>query len=139
MDGSLCVLVWLQTLLNMTIPFTHSENYVDLDRRFHVLYPGEEEPRSRKRLPIPDLRFEQTYLHRIRDCLHIQPSPATVPSEDGDYVSATNVVPLLTSSQQVIKIDWKSIAYVTLRDQVLMPMLQGILWWVALPTKSTLR
>ena len=46
--------------------------------------------RSRSHLPLPDMRFEQTYLASIKDA---------------------------TNSQ---------VAYITIRDQVLMPLLQGI-------------
>lgn len=98
---------------------------------WHAKYLNEEEFKPRRKLPIPDLRFEQTYLSRIRSCLRIEPQTAPI-SEDGDYVAATHVVPLINPSQQVISVDWCTVAYITLRDQVMMPLLQGILWLVVL-------
>ncbi|KAH7886922.1 hypothetical protein F5I97DRAFT_1936517 [Phlebopus sp. FC_14] len=104
---------------------------------------NEEETSLRRRLPIPDLRFEQTYLTRIHACLHIEPISedpedsekklvcSTVGSEEETaYVATTHVSPLVNSAQQVTRIDWGQVAYITLRDQVLMPLLQGILWGV---------
>jgi len=126
------VLPW-ETLLDfaqarMPNLFTDPSGYIRTDYGLHL--DLEEEPRPRK-LPIPDLRFEQTYLRRIRGCLHIEPQTAPI-SEDGDYVAVTHVVPLINPSQQVISIDWWNVAYITWRDQVMMPLLQGILWWVVL-------
>lgn len=111
--------------------FTDSSGYIRTDYDLHAKHLDEEEPRPRRKLPIPDLRFEQTYLSRIRGCLHIEPQTAPI-SEDGDYVAVTHVVPLINPSQQVISIDWWNVAYITWRDQVMMPLLQGILWWVVL-------
>lgn len=50
-------------------------------------------PRSKQFPPLPDLRFEQSYLASIRD--------------------ATS---------------WQMVAYITLRDQLFMPLTQGLLW-----------
>ncbi|KAL4066981.1 hypothetical protein V8B97DRAFT_1978863 [Scleroderma yunnanense] len=109
---------------------TDSDDYIPADYRFHAQYLDQEEQRPRRRLPIPDLRFEQTYLSRIRGCLHIEPQSHAPTGEDGDYAAVTHVVPLINPSQQVISVDWQNVAYITLRDQVLMPLLQGMLWGV---------
>jgi hypothetical protein len=93
---------------------------------------------TRKRLPIPDLRFEQVYLKRIQDCIHIQQDvkekgreqPVEADTGDTEYTACTHVTPLLNSSQQVVRVDWGKIAYITLRDQVMMPLLQGMLWGI---------
>jgi hypothetical protein len=50
-------------------------------------------PRSKQFPPLPDLRFEQSYLASIRD--------------------ATS---------------WQKVAYITFRDQLFMPLTQGLLW-----------
>ncbi|KAF9234247.1 hypothetical protein BU15DRAFT_90035 [Melanogaster broomeanus] len=96
-----------------------------------------EEASSRRRLPIPDLRFEQTYLKRIQACIHIESrqetnllQPAVAEVEEATYAAATHVAPLINSSQQVVRVDWGGVVYITLRDQVLMPLLQGMLWGV---------
>lgn len=102
-------------------------------------FPDIEEPSTRKRLPIPDLRFEQVYLKRIQDCIHIESIardvkekgpelPVEVETEDIGFASATHTRPLVNSTQQVVRVDWGKVVYITLRDQVMMPLLQGMLW-----------
>ena len=114
------------------------------DSRDHLpdypLYPHDIEQdvyTPRKRLPIPDLRFEQVYLKRIQDCIHIGPRdvkekgkvlPGVVEIDDTDFTSSTHTTPLINSSQRIVRIDWGRIFYITLRDQVMMPLLQGMLW-----------
>ncbi|KAG1823431.1 uncharacterized protein BJ212DRAFT_1444586 [Suillus subaureus] len=94
------------------------------------------ETAHRIRLPIPDIRFEQTYLSRVQTCLHVEEiagkgggvdSPL---STDDSLTAATHVSPIITSSQQITRIDWGKLAWVTVRDQVIMPLLQGMLWGV---------
>ncbi|KIJ61566.1 hypothetical protein HYDPIDRAFT_115728 [Hydnomerulius pinastri MD-312] len=107
----------------------------------HAHHVDHEEQSSRRRLPIPDLRFEQTYLSRIRTCIHIesaaqgakekQKEPTeSAEEEEATYIAATHVNPLINSSQQVVRVDWGKVAYITLRDQVMMPLLQGMLWGI---------
>jgi hypothetical protein len=50
-------------------------------------------PRSKQFPPLPDLRFEQSYLASIRDAS-----------------------------------SWQMVAYITFRDQLFMPLTQGLLW-----------
>lgn len=50
-------------------------------------------PRRPQMPPLPDMRFEQSYLASIKDCA-----------------------------------GWQGVAYVTVRDQVLMPFVQGTAW-----------
>jgi len=50
-------------------------------------------PRKPQMPPLPDLRFEQSYLSSIKDAK-----------------------------------DWKVVTYITIRDQVLMPLVQGLAW-----------
>jgi hypothetical protein len=90
----------------------------------------------RIRLPIPDIRFEQTYLSRVQTCLHVEEiagrgggadSPS---SSDDSFTAATHVSPVITSSQQITRVYWGKLAWITIRDQVIMPLLQGMLWYV---------
>ncbi|KAH8828639.1 hypothetical protein DL96DRAFT_1428176, partial [Flagelloscypha sp. PMI_526] len=61
------------------------------------------------RLPaVPDLRFEQTYIKSIQPFVKVQRKPHGK-GEDVD-------------------IRWGRVSYVTIRDQVLSPFLQGALW-----------
>ncbi|KAH7925079.1 hypothetical protein BV22DRAFT_1129278 [Leucogyrophana mollusca] len=101
-------------------------------------------PAPRKRLPIPDVRPEQVYLSRIRSCLHIEPRPSSVEEKEkigpvapvledeerAAYTAATHVSPLVDSSQQITRIDWGKLSWITVRDHVIMPLLQGIVWGV---------
>ncbi|EIW78421.1 hypothetical protein CONPUDRAFT_145659 [Coniophora puteana RWD-64-598 SS2] len=96
----------------------------------------EHQPHHRKRLPIPDLRFEQTYLNRIKSCIHYE-SPRTekgkqkeIP-QDEDFKAGIHAVPLVDSSRIIARIDWGGVAWITLRDQVIMPLIQGMVWGVA--------
>lgn len=57
---------------------------------FSILRPT---PRRPQMPPLPDMRFEQSYLASIKDCA-----------------------------------GWQSVAYITARDQVLMPFVQGTVW-----------
>ncbi|KAG2059676.1 hypothetical protein BDR06DRAFT_949051 [Suillus hirtellus] len=90
----------------------------------------------RIRLPIPDIRFEQTYLSRVQTCLHVEEiagrgggvDPPS--STDDSFTVATHVIPVITSSQQITRVDWGKLAWITVRDQVIMPLLQGMLWGV---------
>ncbi|KAF9225851.1 hypothetical protein BS17DRAFT_765606 [Gyrodon lividus] len=125
--------------------FIDSHNYVYSfpDHPSHPRNIEHEEASSRRRLPIPDLRFEQTYLKRIQACIHIEPAtkevkekekefvqPEWAEVEGATYAAATHVTPFINSSQQVVRVDWGKLAYITLRDQVMMPLLQGMLWGV---------
>ncbi|KAG0697597.1 hypothetical protein DFH29DRAFT_945423 [Suillus ampliporus] len=90
----------------------------------------------RTRLPIPDIRFEQTYLSRVQTCLHVEQvagrgGDVGLPlSIDDPFIAATHVSPVITSSQQITRIDWGKLAWITVRDQIIMPLLQGMLWGV---------
>ncbi|KAH7908379.1 hypothetical protein BJ138DRAFT_1157800 [Hygrophoropsis aurantiaca] len=102
---------------------------------------------QRKRLPIPDLRFEQIYLSRIRSCLHIEPRSSSSKEKEKEhdpvidlaspenqakavYAAATHASPLVDSSQEITRIEWGNVAWITVRDQVIMPLLQGMVWGV---------
>ncbi|KAF8137472.1 hypothetical protein EV363DRAFT_1254274 [Boletus edulis] len=124
----------------MTTLDSHDYVHVPPDYPFHPDIEHEESS-TRKRLPIPDLRFEQVYLKRIQDCIHIEPvarnvkekgreQPAEVDTDDSEFATVTHATPLINSSQQVVRVDWGKIAYITLRDQVMMPLLQGMLWGI---------
>ena len=108
------------------------------------------------RLPaIPDLRFEYSYLRSIRPYVSVE-RISSVPesrstmnielAEEHGYVSLgaegkekemseedehTVFEPYPTSvagPREIIHIQWQKIAWVTVRDQVISPFLQGALW-----------
>ncbi|KAG8216846.1 hypothetical protein J3R82DRAFT_7106 [Butyriboletus roseoflavus] len=118
-----------------------SHDYVHVlpDYPFHPSDIEHEAYSPRKRLPIPDLRFEQVYLKRIQDCIHIEPvardvrergreQSVVVDTEDTEFTTSTHVTALINSSQRIARVEWGKIVYITLRDQVVMPLLQGMLW-----------
>ncbi|KAH0826602.1 hypothetical protein J3R83DRAFT_4963 [Lanmaoa asiatica] len=120
---------------------SHDYVHVPPDYPFDPHDIEHEEYGPRKRLPIPDLRFEQIFLKRIQDCIHIEPvardvkekgreQPVVIDTEDTEFTTSTHVTPLINSSQQIVRVDWGKIAYIALRDQVMMPLLQGMLWGV---------
>ncbi|KAM0711218.1 hypothetical protein Q7P35_001957 [Cladosporium inversicolor] len=67
-------------------------------------------PRKPQMPPLPDLRFEQSYLASIKDAR-----------------------------------DWKVVTYITMRDQIFMPLVQGMAWtlivsgWRHMNRSSTLK
>ncbi|KAI5123226.1 hypothetical protein M0805_001315 [Coniferiporia weirii] len=61
---------------------------------------------------IPDMRFEQSYLKSI--ALHVKTRRV---DEDGPI--------------EVVGIDWRKVAWITARDQLISPLLQGAVWGVA--------
>lgn len=118
---------------------SHDYIHIPPDYPFHPPDIEREEYSPRKRLPIPDLRFEQVYLKRIQNCIHIEPvarnvkekgreHPAEADLEDTEFTTSTHATSLINSSQQIVRVDWGKIAYITLRDQIMMPLLQGMLW-----------
>lgn len=111
-------------------------DFPDHIRRKHGELNEGLEAGHRIRLPIPDIRFEQTYLSRVQTCLHVEEiagrgggvDPPS--STDDSFTVATHVIPVITSSQQITRVDWGKLAWITVRDQVIMPLLQGMLWCV---------
>ncbi|CAE6451787.1 unnamed protein product [Rhizoctonia solani] len=99
-------------------------------------------------LPIksfPDLRFEQAYLLALKPFVHIQADePANEKSKSQASVGEPTVeaaalagpvgIDILTRGAGVSRygtperIEWGKIAWVTIRDQVISPLVQGTVW-----------
>ncbi|KAL2263663.1 hypothetical protein VTK26DRAFT_5694 [Humicola hyalothermophila] len=81
--------------------YTDEEDVEETDEDDDDLYPSRVKPRSRRSFhhlpPIPDLRFEQSYLWSIRNAD-----------------------------------SWWKIVWITVRDQVMMPFVQGIVYNLAI-------
>jgi len=107
-------------------------------------------PRSRPLLPaIPDLRFEQSYLKSIKTFIHVEEdseelrvvdekrkgkAKAEHSQDQNTRVDATfrrDVTPIVDSLHHLVGIEWGNVFWVTTRDQVISPLLQGALWGVA--------
>ncbi|GAA5953405.1 hypothetical protein JCM8115_000516 [Rhodotorula mucilaginosa] len=105
--------------------------------------------------PIPDLRYEQGVLASLQPFLHRVPATASATAEAaGDEtekherkvetaekvsLAARNLTAEGTSAPDrpsdiflgPLRIEWTRVAYVIVRDQVLSPLIQGVLWGVA--------
>ncbi|KAI0806233.1 hypothetical protein BC629DRAFT_1486393 [Irpex lacteus] len=73
--------------------------------------------------PLPDLSFERTYIKSIKR--HIHHSDSNILEGDSDH---TELVTLHRREAESVRLDWGKVALVTVRDQMLMPFLQGAIW-----------
>ncbi|THH20326.1 hypothetical protein EW146_g1004 [Bondarzewia mesenterica] len=84
---------------------------------------------------IPDMRFEQTYLKRILPYVHIErrtSAPIGASDETGKRKEkADGDVDAEEVSEEVITVQWGKVFWITTRDQVISPLLQGALWGTA--------
>ncbi|KAG6907366.1 hypothetical protein DXG01_009187 [Tephrocybe rancida] len=72
---------------------------------------------------IPDLRFEHSYLRSIQRFIIIRRSPAPLSDELEDEKRLLS--PSLTT--EVVDIQWSKVLWITTRDQVISPLVQGAL------------
>ncbi|BGP44823.1 hypothetical protein JCM10450v2_000638 [Rhodotorula kratochvilovae] len=112
----------------------------------------DEDDHRRERVPvppIPDLRFEQGVLASIRPFLHRADGSGEADSgagekkgrlaaaEKGALASANLTAEGGAAGEgpsdvfMAPRIEWSKVTYVLLRDQVIFPLLQGVLWGVA--------
>lgn len=89
-------------------------------------------PRAQR---LPDLRFEQSYLRSIRPYVHVE---RVEPRELGKDEKGKGVSVEESSSTEVIQIQWGKVAWVTTRDQVISPLVQGALWCVYIRSRYIL-
>ncbi|KAK7462832.1 hypothetical protein VKT23_007409 [Stygiomarasmius scandens] len=106
-------------------------------------------PRRPSLPPIPDLRYEYSYLRGVRRYIHVEknlgpshPSHSHVSSEDAEtedlYEKSrqrekTDVIAVGRSPagpSEIITVQWAPLLWVTVRDQVLSPLVQGCVWAV---------
>ncbi|KIP04360.1 hypothetical protein PHLGIDRAFT_19990 [Phlebiopsis gigantea 11061_1 CR5-6] len=90
------------------------------------------QPRRSATLPIPDLRFEYTYLKNIRPHVRIERCEVeAAAAHEKSGVSDT------ASSREVVQVAWGKVLWITTKEQVISPLVQGILWgivrWYFLP------
>ncbi|KDQ58799.1 hypothetical protein JAAARDRAFT_34655 [Jaapia argillacea MUCL 33604] len=77
------------------------------------------------RLPvIPDMRFEQSYLKKIEKFVHVEEREAgNGKKKEGHGESRIRDVE--------VRVEWNKVIWITTRDQVISPLLQGAIWGVA--------
>lgn len=87
-------------------------------------------PNPRRHVPpIPDLRFEYSYLRSVRPLIHVERLERPVDEKGKGVVS--DVSKRSWTPQELIKVQWIRLLWITTRDQVLSPFLQGAVWCVA--------
>lgn len=96
---------------------------------------------ERRRIPpVPDLRFEYSYVRSVAPYVHIEQvssEQASIPTSEKGKEKAVEgvdaVEPATGATRQVtdvVRVDWGRIVWITTRDQVISPLLQGALWCV---------
>jgi len=78
---------------------------------------------KKKLPPIPDLRFEYSYLKSVQPFVKITRSKVQEVQEAKGAEAVDDV-----SAREIIAIEWRRVLWVTLKDQVISPLLQGALW-----------
>ncbi|EIW55309.1 uncharacterized protein TRAVEDRAFT_153692 [Trametes versicolor FP-101664 SS1] len=97
---------------------------------------------ERRRIPpVPDLRFEYSYVRSVAPYVHIEQmssEQASIPTSEKGKEKAVEgvdaVEPTTGATRQVtdvVRVDWGRIVWITTRDQVISPLVQGALWGVA--------
>ncbi|KAF9476956.1 hypothetical protein BDN70DRAFT_881735 [Pholiota conissans] len=131
-------------------------HHIDAKEHRHHTHHAEAH-HAKTHLPvIPDLRFESSYIRSVRRYIEVErvggsPTDADVVDEalrthyetldlsvdeQSNYLieekeeSAVVVVPP-SAPREIIRVQWKSVVWVTVRDQVISPLLQGALWALA--------
>jgi len=111
----------------------------------------------RARLPvIPDLRFEYSYLRSIRPFIEVERIGSSSKAEPTSVEKVDNAlmeegyetldaslgfhgkeaeegfgereVTVVPGPREVIRVKWEKVLWVTMRDQVISPLLQGAIW-----------
>jgi hypothetical protein len=80
--------------------------------------------------PIPDFRFEPSYLKAIAPFLHWK-QPWT--HQANTHINDSDDEERRERERQrgAVAVRWSGVLWVTIRDQVIMPLLQGVLWYDA--------
>ncbi|KAJ4490553.1 hypothetical protein J3R30DRAFT_3278159 [Lentinula aciculospora] len=106
----------------------HEREQLSLDHRRVIAHNRPQLP------PLPDLRFELTYLRSIQPYVYFHRRPSKAELSDCSHKEITPMnkpeAILLPQSQpvEVIEIEWMHVLWVTVRDQIISPLIQGTLW-----------
>lgn len=126
---------------------TEPKNQRDLSHRLHtlddIIHASEEAEdkysriaveRSRRIPPVPDLRFEYSYLRGVSQYISLERvSAKTGASEKGKEKAVEEeeaAETLVAEGREVVHVQWGPVLWVTTRDQIISPLLQGALWYV---------
>jgi len=88
--------------------------------------------------PIPDLRFEHSYLRSIASSVHVErlhpprrPYIRATATYDETLLQKEGLDAIRQNKPvEVITVQWGRLFWVTTRDQVIAPLLQGAVWCV---------
>lgn len=90
---------------------------------------------ERRRIPpVPDLRFEYSYTRSVSQYVHVDrvPPPSSEKGKekatDGDEEQDSSAVAV--GAGELVRVDWGRVIWITTRDQVISPLVQGALWCV---------
>ncbi|KAJ3809538.1 hypothetical protein EV368DRAFT_44044 [Lentinula lateritia] len=90
---------------------------------------------SRPHFPsLPDLRFEVTYLQSIQPYIRFHQRPANAKTKIPDFAEIDQITSMKTKSlklsegEDLIEIEWLGVLWITVRDQIISPLIQGTLW-----------
>ncbi|KAF8893223.1 hypothetical protein CPB84DRAFT_1783472 [Gymnopilus junonius] len=107
---------------------------------------------SAKKLPvIPDLRFEYSYLRSVKPFVKVERVTTTRDKKKGGSEGTEDSYEQIEGDREgehekgegkiarvgtggpseVITVQWAKVAWVTIRDQVISPLLQGLVWALA--------
>ncbi|KAJ4490739.1 hypothetical protein J3R30DRAFT_3694518 [Lentinula aciculospora] len=82
--------------------------------------------------PIPDLRFEPSYLRSIQPYIHLRTSKPSHKASETKVADLTERLVQNRSTEEkerdLIEVKWKHVLWITARDQILTPLFQGALW-----------
>ncbi|KAJ7472301.1 hypothetical protein B0H11DRAFT_1867031 [Mycena galericulata] len=87
--------------------------------------PQTEHPRRTALTSVPDLRFEYGFLKSVRPYFRLRASDLKGKGKERETSDE------MTAPDDVLEIQWRDIAWVTTRDQILSPLAQGALWAIA--------
>ncbi|KAH9939557.1 hypothetical protein B0H21DRAFT_756510 [Amylocystis lapponica] len=92
----------------------------------------EHPPTTHRRIPtLPDLRFEYSYLRSVARYVHVErQTPADPKGKGKAVVEEVEESGVVSAPSEVIEIQWGRVLWITTRDQVISPLLQGALWGV---------
>ncbi|KAJ4481334.1 hypothetical protein C8R41DRAFT_475778 [Lentinula lateritia] len=76
--------------------------------------------------PIPDLRFEPSYLRSIQPYIHLRTLKHKSTKKEIPEAGVKQYDE--NKSEAVIEVEWRHVLWVTARDQILSPLFQGVLW-----------
>ncbi|WWC61222.1 uncharacterized protein I303_103802 [Kwoniella dejecticola CBS 10117] len=125
----------------------HQHQHQHNDHSDHLRARKEGRKRVKQNMPVmPDLRFEQSYLLSIRPYLTPHPTAQAIDKKGAVEKSSKPSGTLVTSAEEdrifhwgrQVDVDWSNVIWVTLRDQVVSPLVQGALWgWATIFLATT--